>query len=79
MLPKVKEELERMVQLNNISPVKEATEWCAKMVVVHKSNDKVRICVDLSRFNGSLCQDKHIMQTVEEILGQVGRAKHFSN
>ena len=37
LLPRVKAELERMVQLGVISPVEEPTEWCAGMVVAQKA------------------------------------------
>ena len=42
LLPKVKEELERMTKLGVISKVTEPTEWCAGMVVVPKPGGKVR-------------------------------------
>ena len=51
LLSKVKGELARMEQMHIISKVDEPTEWCAGMVVVPKANDKVRICVDLTRLN----------------------------
>lgn len=42
LLPKVKEELERMAKLGVISKVTEPTEWCTGMVVVPKPGGKVR-------------------------------------
>lgn len=47
LFPKVKAELERMLQCGVIEEVKEPTEWCAPMVLVPKKNGEVRICVDL--------------------------------
>ena len=47
----VKEELRRMQELGVISPVTEPTDWCAGLVVVPKSDGRVRICVDLTKHN----------------------------
>ena len=49
LLPKVKEELQRMEDLNVISKVEQPTEWWVGMVVVPKPNGQVRICVDLTK------------------------------
>ena len=54
MRQKVEEELKRMEEEDVIRPVKNPTEWCAPIVVVPKSNGKVRICVDLTKLNESV-------------------------
>ncbi|XP_048585791.1 uncharacterized protein K02A2.6-like [Nematostella vectensis] len=48
------------------------------MVVVPKSNDQVRICVDLTRLNDSVKRERHILPSVDETLAQLGGAKVFS-
>lgn len=78
LLPKVKEELERMEEMGVISKVSEPTDWCAGMVVVPKRNGKVRICVDLTKLNESVCQERHILPSVEQTLSQISGAKIFS-
>ena len=65
LLPKVKAELERMEKLGVISKVTTPTEWCAGMVVVPKPNGMVRICVDLTKLNKSVCRERHILPSVE--------------
>ena len=69
--PQVKEELQRMEKLGVIAKVQQATDWCAGMVVVPKSNGKVRICVDLTKLNASVCRERHILPSVEETLAQL--------
>ena len=78
LLPKVKRELERMEELGVISKIDEPTDWCSGMVVVPKANGDVRICVDLTKLNESVCRERHIMPSVELTLGQLGEAKVFS-
>ena len=78
LLPKVKEELQRMEALGVISKIEEPTEWCSPIVVVPKPNGKVRICVDLTKLNTSVCRERHILPSVEQTLAQVGDAKYFS-
>ena len=77
LLPKVKTELQRMEDLGVISRMDEPTEWCAGLVVVPKPNGKVRICVDLTHLNQSVCREHHILPSVEQTLAQIGGAKLF--
>ena len=77
LLPKVKEEL-RMQELGVISPLTEPTDWCAGMLVVPKSDGRVRICVDLTRLNKDVQSERHIIPSVEHTLAQLGGAKVFS-
>ena len=58
LLPKVEEELRRMETLGIIEKVTEPTEWSAPMVPVVKRNGKIRICVDLKKFNESVKREK---------------------
>ena len=78
LLPKVKQELDRMTKLGVITEVTEPTEWCAGMVIVPKPNGQVRICVDLTKLNVNICRERHILPSVETLLAQLGGAKHFS-
>ena len=78
LFPKVKEELLRMEELGVISPVTEPTDWCAGMVVVPKSNGKVRICVDMTKLNENVKRERHILPSVEQTLAQLGGAQVFT-
>lgn len=78
LLPKVKAELERMEKLRVIAKIDTPTDWCAGMVVVPKPNGDVRICVDFTKLNDSVCRERHMMPSVEHTLGQIGGAKYFS-
>ena len=78
LLPKVKEELDRMVQQGVISPVTEPTSWCSGMVPVLKPNGSVRVCVDLVQLNQSVKREAHPMFSVDESLAKLGQSKIFS-
>ena len=67
-----------MKNLGVISKIDEPTDWCAGMVVVPKEDGRVRICVDLTQLNQSVCRERHILPLVEQTLAQIGGAKHFS-
>ena len=77
-LPKVKEEHERMEKLGVIREVQEPTDWCSPMVVVPKSNDKVRICGDFTQLNKAIKREVFPMPTTEQTLGKLAGAKVFS-
>ena len=61
-----------------ISRISDPTDWCAGMVVVPKANGKVRICVDLTNLNNSMCRERHPLPAVEQTMAQLAGAKIFS-
>lgn len=75
MLPAVEEELRRMEQLDVIEKVDQPTEWCSPMVVVPKSNGKVRICGDFIQLNKAVQRENHPMPTTEQTLAKLAGAK----
>ena len=74
----MKEELERLHEMSVISPIQKPTEWCAPVVVVPKSNGRVRLCVDLTKLNDAVKRERHMLPTVDYTLGQLAGAKYFS-
>ena len=53
-----------MEALRVITKIEEPTEWCSPIVVVPKPNGKLRICVDLTKLNTSVCCERHILPSV---------------
>ena len=78
LLPKVKCELEKMEREGVISKIDEPTDWCSGIVVVPKPNNRVRICVDLTKLNHYVKRERHILPSVNHVLAQIGDAKFFS-
>ena len=77
-MPRVKEELECMEKIGVITKISEPTEWCAGIVVVPKPNGKIRICVDLTKLNESVCRERHVLPAVDHVLAQLSGATVFS-
>lgn len=76
---KVKNELERMERLGVISRVEALIDWCCGMVVDPKKfKTEVRICVDLTPLNESVCHEKFILPSVDQTLGMLAGAWHFT-
>ena len=78
LMSSVKAELENMEGLGVISRIDTPTDWCAGMVVVPKSNNRVRICVDLTKLNESVRRERHPIPAVEQTLAQIAGAGVFS-
>ena len=78
LLPKVKEELSRMLEAGIIEEVTEPTNWCAPMVPVVKPNGKIRICVDLRKLNEAVKRERYILPTLEDVAPKLAGAKVFS-
>ena len=78
LLPKVKSQIETMLEQGVISPVTAPTEWCAGIVPVLKPNGKVRICVDLTKLNKAVQREVHPMPSVDESLARLENSRIFS-
>ena len=78
LLPKVKRELDSMLQQGVISPVTVPTAWCSGLVPVLKPNGNVRLCVDLTRLNKAVQREIHPMPSVDESLAKLGKSRFFT-
>lgn len=78
MKKKVQEELTRLEKEDIIRPVTTPTDWCAPIVVVPKANEKVRICVDLTRLNENVRRENFPLPTTDQLLAELSEAKVFS-
>jgi hypothetical protein len=58
--------------------VYQPTEWINSIVVAKKSNGSIRLCLDPRPLNKALKRCHHPMQTIEDILPELGKAKVFS-
>ena len=53
---KVKEEIDKLLRVSFIRPVKQAI-WLSPIMVVPKKNRKIRVCVDYRKLNAAMVTD----------------------
>ena len=79
LLPKVKIELDRMVEQGVISKVERPTDWCSGLVEVPKANKTdVRLCVDLTQLNKAVKREFHPMSSVDDSLDKLSNVRDFT-
>ena len=78
MKTKKKAEIAKMKKLGGIRKVEQPTEWCAGMVTVPKPNGNVRICVDLTKLNESVCREIYPLPKIDSLLGEIGDSTLFT-
>ena len=78
LLPKLKQELERMEQLGAIEEVDQPTEWVNSIVIVEKPNGNLRICLDPKDLNRAVKREHFQLPTAAEITSKLTGAKVFS-
>ena len=72
----VEKEIEEMIKEGVIEPAN--SEWASPMVIIHKKDDTICLCVDYRRLNAVTHRDAYPMPRMEEILDQVGQAKYIT-
>ena len=74
----MKIELDRMESLNVIEKVTHPTDWVSNIVVVEKSNGKLRLCLDPRNLNKAIKREHFQLPTVDDIMAKMPGAKIFS-
>ena len=74
----LKQKLEHLVKKGILEPVAVPTEWISSMVVVKKSNGKVRLCIVLKPTNQALKRNCYPLPVMDDLLAQLANAKVFS-
>ena len=75
---KLKIELDKMVEQDVIERVTEPTDWVSSLVVVEKSNGKLRVCLDPRNLNKEIKRPHYTMPTLEDAVSKMAGAKFFS-
>ena len=70
-LDQVVAELKLMETLGIIREVDEPTDWCTGVVVIPKADGSIRICVDFTHLTNSILRERHVLPSVEHILGGI--------
>ena len=64
---KVKEEIDKLLRVGFIRPVKQAT-WLSPIMVVPKKNGKMRVCVDYRKLNAATVTDTFSLPFTDGVL-----------
>ncbi|TWW70774.1 hypothetical protein D4764_17G0002570 [Takifugu flavidus] len=78
MRDKIVAELQRMTNMEVITPIQEHTEWVSAMVAAKKKDGTIRLCIDPVNLNKALLWPHHPLKTVEEVIADMPDAKMFS-
>ena len=74
----MEKELERLENLDIIENVTGPTPWVSPIVVFPKSSRQVRLCVDMRKANKAVKHEKHLMQTIDDLVADLNGATVFS-
>ena len=76
MKTRLKKELDRLVELEVIAPVKEPTDWISSMICVKKPN-KLRICLDPKDLNKVIKRPNYRIQNLDDALAKFLKLNFF--
>lgn len=77
LLSRLKNELDRLVQLKIIEPIEEVTEWVSPIVVVPKPDNGIRLCVNYTQLNKVVVRPYFPIEKVEMKLSRIKEARCF--
>ena len=76
--PKLKCELDRLVELGVITLVDEPTPWVSEITLRFKKNGDIRICLDPRELNKALLREHYTLPILEDTLQELGQSRVFS-
>ena len=74
----LKKEIDCLVAQEILKPVDTPTDWVSSMVVVTKSNEKIRLCIDPKSLNQALKRNHYPLPVIDDLLPELSKAKVFS-
>ena len=74
----LKQELNRSVKTGIVIPVDVPTDWISSMVVIKKSNGKIRLFIDPKPLNQTLKRNHYPLPVTDDLLPLLANAKVFS-
>ena len=76
--PKLKKELNRLVEMGVITPVQEPTSWVSQIVIAPKKSGEIRVCIDPHELNKVLLREHFTMPVLDDVLHELRDAKVFT-
>lgn len=75
---RVKIKLDQMVTDKVIIPITEPTDWVHPIVIAHKSNGDIRVCMDPRNLNMFIKRESFQVPTADSLFAQLAGAKYFT-
>jgi hypothetical protein len=75
---KLKFELDRLSDLEIITPAQVPTKWISATVVVMKPDGRIKLCIDPKPLSKALKRNHYPTPTIDEILPELSKARLFS-
>ncbi|RUS68937.1 hypothetical protein EGW08_023300 [Elysia chlorotica] len=75
---RLKQELDRLTKIGVITPVTEPTPWVSQIVVTHKKNGQLRICIDSKFLNKALLREHYSMPLLDDVLHELSESRVFT-
>ena len=74
----LKKETDRLVAQEILKPVDTPTDWVSSVVVVIKSNGKVRLCINPKPLNQALNHNHYPLRVTDDLLPELSKGMVFS-
>lgn len=78
LIEPLKAELKEMLKLGLIERVNEPSEWVNPLVIAHKNDNGIRICLDPSDLNREIKRQHYVIPTFDDLCARMPNAKIFS-
>ena len=75
---RLKQELDRLTEIGVITPVTEPTPWVSQIVVAHKKNGQLRVCIDPKFLNKALRREHYTMPLLDDVLHELSESRVFT-
>ena len=78
LMPKLKETLKKLTEMDVISKVDKATDWVNSLVIVEKKDGSLRLCLDPKDLNKSIKREHYKPPTAETISSKLNGKRLFT-
>ena len=75
---KLKQELDRLSNMEIIAKVHCPTDWISASVITTKKNGKIRLCIDPKPLNNALKRNVYPLPTIDDVLPLLSKARIFT-
>ncbi|MCO5563877.1 hypothetical protein L7F22_017528 [Adiantum nelumboides] len=73
----IKEEIDKLKEAEFIYEI-EHTDWVSQIVMVHKKNGKLRVCVNLKKVNNATIRDNYPFPIIDHVIERVAGREAYS-